>query len=303
MKQRGAALLTALLVAAMAASLAGGMLLAASRDIDRATLLADRVQAERLVDGALLWVQSVVAADGRATTIDHLGEVWAQPLPPVPAERALISGTLTDAQGRFNLNNLAPGGKRDDTQITVFKSLLDSLRLAPELADALADWIDADQDGAFEDSAYLALTPPYRAANQPLSSVSELALVRGFDSKVQSALLPYVSALPTPGPKPLAININTAPAPVLATLLKIEKDAAAKLIAKRDANPWKNLGELRAALGSNDALAAPDDAIGFATQHFEARYRVSLGAVEFNGRALIARGAQGATSIIRVEPM
>ena len=97
------------------------------------------------------------------------------------------------------------------------------------------DRIDDDdkpqpQNGA-EDEYYLALDPPYRAANRPLIHVDELAMVRGFDASVRGRLAPFVSALPGP----TAVNVNTAPPEVLAALVDgLDLVAARTLVARRN---------------------------------------------------------------------
>ncbi len=81
-----------------------------------------------------------------------------------------------------------------------FKRLLENLKLDPEIATALVDWIDADINetlpGGAEDGAYLLAVPPYRAANRPLVDISELRLVQGYTPEVITALAPHVTALP-----------------------------------------------------------------------------------------------------------
>jgi len=82
----------------------------------------------------------------------------------------------------------------------------------------LLDWIDADIDATFpdgaEDDIYLLETPPYRAANRPLVSTSELRLVKGYSAEIIALLEPYITALP----EPTALNVNTASPLVLQAL-------------------------------------------------------------------------------------
>ena len=79
-------------------------------------------------------------------------------------------------QGRFNLNNLVtPEGAENREALREFQNLLTVLELEPKWADILADWLDPDTqpnfpDGA-EDNVYISQTPPYRAANGPITSV------------------------------------------------------------------------------------------------------------------------------------
>src|SRR5208282_2689430 len=92
----------------------------------------------------------------------------------------LESFQLEDQQSKFNINSLAPGpaGSTDPIAVQQFGVLLSFLNIDPKWAGIVADWIDSDVEpnvpyGA-EDSVYLAQTPQYRAANQPVSSISEL---------------------------------------------------------------------------------------------------------------------------------
>jgi len=67
------------------------------------------------------------------------------------------------------------------------------------LGGAIKDWVDTDDErssGGFEDGDYLALDPPYRAANQNMTSVSELGAVQGMTAPLYDQLLPLVCALP-----------------------------------------------------------------------------------------------------------
>jgi len=91
-----------------------------------------------------------------------------------------------------------------------------------DLSQAIIDWIDDDNgqakttipDGA-EDGYYMNLATPYRTANTPLQSVSELRLIKGFeDNKTYEAIAPLVCAFGVPA----SINVNTAPEEVLNSL-------------------------------------------------------------------------------------
>ena len=99
-----------------------------------------------------------------------------------------------------------------------FQRLLIALEIDVRFAGIAADWIDSDQNAGFpdgaEDSIYTGIVPPYRTANQILSSTSELAAIEGIDKATLDTLLPHIVALPGR----TRINVNTATGPVLQSL-------------------------------------------------------------------------------------
>jgi general secretion pathway protein K len=217
-KQRGVALITALLVVALATIAAVAMATRQQLDIRRTASLLHGEQAYSYVLGAESWAQVVLARDLRESGIDTLEEDWSTQPPVSFVEGGSIFGRIIDLQGRFNLNSLVAGGVPDNDAIERFKRLLRVLELDEMLADPLVDWIDGDIDVRFpdgaEDETYLLLETSYRAGNQPLADISELRLVKGYSAEVIEQLRPFIVALP----EPTAINVNTATAEVLSTL-------------------------------------------------------------------------------------
>ena len=215
-QQRGVAIVLAMGVVAMATMAATAMMITQSTWSRESELTADNVQAQSLVQAGVDWARAVLSDDRRMGDVDHLGEPWAMRLPPMSVESGELAGYIEDQQGLFNLNNLVKGGKVNLAQLAHFQRLLSLLGLPAALAGTLADWVDADSEpqpqGGAEDETYLALQPPYLAANRPLADVAELALVRGFDDGVRARLRPFVTALPVF----TAVNVNTAPPEVLA---------------------------------------------------------------------------------------
>jgi len=126
------------------------------------------------------------------------------------------------------------------------------LELDPALTNALLDWIDPDIDASYpdgaEDDSYLLNDPPYRAANRPLSDVSELALVKGFTADARAALEPHITVLPVR----TSINVNTASAETLRALDEKLTDADVEsLISDRGEDGYED----KAAFLAHDALA------------------------------------------------
>lgn len=171
----------------------------------------------------------------------------------------------------------------DKGQLQFLQRLLTRLELKPELASAIADWIDPDPDPLFpdgaEDSDYTVLNPPYLAANQPFASISELRLVKGVDQEAYNKLIPLVCVLP-PG---IPLNINTAPALALAALdEKVELADLERLLEDRPAKGYENVDEFLNA--AKMTLDAPTKALlSTDSQYFLLQAEARVG----DGRAML----------------
>ena len=238
-QQRGVALLTILLMVAMATILASSLLMKQQRLIRESSVLLRQDQATQYALAGERFLVELLAADQQSgANTDHLGELWAQPTPPYPVEDGFVSGQLTEQSGRFNLNNLYHDGQPDAQAVAMLGRLLVQVGLSADLADAVLDWQDPDDTitgaAGAEDSFYQGQQPSYRAANRPLMSVQELQLVRGFESVEAFELIePYVSAVPSFTP----INVNTAQAPVLAALVEqTDRNSIGDWVGRRDQN-------------------------------------------------------------------
>ncbi|MBI2960093.1 MAG: type II secretion system minor pseudopilin GspK [Betaproteobacteria bacterium] len=297
--EKGVAIVLAMGVAAMAAMAATAIMVTQSTWMRQRELSAGHAQAQVLVQTGLDWVRVVLSEDRRTTAVDHLGEPWALRLAPVPVEQGELAGYIEDQQGRFNLNNLVSGGKVSPSHLAQFKRLLAVLELPAELAEALADWIDADSEpqplGGAESEYYLALDPPYLAANRPLVDASELALVRGFDDVVRARLGPFVTALP----RSTLVNVNTAPAEVLAATIEgMDLDVARGLVAQRERAYFRSADDFISRL--TRGLAVSPGNISVRSDYFLVTMRVTIGEAQARGTALLVRdGAAWPTVIWR----
>lgn len=293
-RQSGVAAITAVLIVAIAASAATFMLAQESATLDQAMMVAARAQADQYAEAGLDWARGVLLQDARSgSAVDSLAEGWAQPIAALPVERAIVAGDIADEQGKFNLNNLVVGGHRSDDDVAIFGRLLASQGLPPELADAVVDWIDPDDQltsgAGAENAYYLSLARPYRAANQPMQQVEELYRVKGFDPAAVAKLLPYVTALPATARTP--INANTASAVVLAAVLPtIPRDAIDEMVKARVAKPFAGadaVAQWAHHLDPRASTSALDVKSGF----FSVRVRVTQDDVRLGTEALVERDA------------
>ncbi len=275
--QRGVALVTALLVVSLATMAAVAMATRQHVDVRRTGNLLHGEQAYAYALAAESWALVIMDRDTEDTKNDTLEEDWATALPPISVEGGLVNGVISDLQGRFNVNNLVgEDGKPSVADRDYFKRLLLVLELDPALTNALLDWIDPDIDASYpdgaEDDTYLLNTPPYRAANRPLSSVSELGLIQGFTAEVMAVLQPHVTALPVH----TDINVNTATPEILRALNENLTEADAEsLIKDREGDGYED----KAAFLAHDALAGVEVAvdIGVSSDWFTVQTDVMVG--------------------------
>jgi len=209
-RQRGVALLLALLVVALAATIAVRLFSVTGTSLARSGSQARLSDAQLLGQGIEDWALVMLARDqDMGDGIDTRNDAWAGALPPLPVTGGMVTGSLIDLDGRFNLNTLVRNGARDPVAQARFSRLLLALELETGLADAVTDWIDVDSQSlaqGAEDLDYLRFDPPYRAANRPMVHVSELRKVKGVDEKIFEKLKLEVTTLPAD----TGFNINTA---------------------------------------------------------------------------------------------
>ena len=305
-RMRGVALIIALVVVALATIMAARIGAQAALDQRRSTALLAQQQAFEVALGAEAWAIEVLRDDAEHSTRDSLDEAWATPLPPLPIDGGTLQGQLEDMQGRFNLNNLVkPDGTRNDVAFAHFQRLLARLELEPKWASLMLDWIDADSiadgvDGA-EDGFYMGQSPPYRTANRPVTSTSELLALPGFGTERFRRLQPFVAALP-PGSQ---LNVCTAPGIVLDALVpgldRFGQDAK-QLATNREKGCFPLKADVESALQS--LLSKPEErnqvlaGLSESSKWFRTTTVVSLGTTELTLYSLIERNPGGYARVV-----
>lgn len=312
-KQRGVALLIALVVVAIAATLSTGMIWDRELDIRRTANITQADQGMEYALGAEAWAEQILRRDYQSSPNNtNLTQDWAAQLPPLPIQGGSVTGHLEDLQGLFNVNNLASSNAAQATAaLAQFQRLLMALNLDPEIGNALFDWVNGSSQphfpGGAKDEFYSRLQPPYLAAEQPMTSISELLLVKGVTPQVYTALLPYVCALPLHAPgtppgtpfMPVAINVNTAPAPVLMTLTTgISSDLAAGAVQARAQQPFQTPAQLTQLLG-NIAIPAGVPTPQIFSSWFRLTTQVTIGSAQVTMYSLLYRTGSGTTIAVR----
>lgn len=305
-RQRGAALVIALVVVAISTILATALVW--ENHLDRRRAANQVFGAESLANalGVEDFVRDLLANDERES--DHLLEPWARQGDVFPIEGGSLQGSVIDLQGRFNLNNLVnwqTGEARDD-QVEAFRALIVSLGLDESIVDATVDWIDPDIEprgfNGAEDDAYLRNDPAYRTANQPLANISELRLVANMTPDQFAALEPYVTAIPPPvagssdgsGANTMTrININTAPPELLSAIGEnLTPDDAARIVEQRNQQGFANLAEAQQVVG---AEKLSDNLFGVQSSYFRLHVLAVIGSSRVSMYSVLHRDPQSGT--------
>lgn len=296
-RQAGVALITALLVVALASLAATALLSSASLAIHRTAGLRDSEQAWWVARGVEAWVIGILETDRKESQHDGFDEDWSRPVDYLPVDQGFVRGTVQDLQGRLNLNSLSPKNPKSVAQFRRLLSSLPDQEAPPGLVDAIQDWSDADQNPASmngaEDTDYLNLTPPYRAANRAFTVVSELLAIRGMTPKLYEALRPHVAALPLEASgKATPVNVNTASEMVLRALAEqVDETKLLAWIERRVDEPVRDAAGLDALIkdGPWPVGSEVKDQLTWRSQYFQIQGEVFVGSSRVALYSLIQR--------------
>ncbi|MGH8322596.1 MAG: type II secretion system minor pseudopilin GspK [Steroidobacteraceae bacterium] len=300
-RQRGIALLVAILLVALgtiiAAAIAYENAMTARRSVATFALDQSILVAEGAEALAAYGLREVWRADKQYT---YLGQGWDKPVGPVEVvPEVMLTASLEDLQGRFNLNSLVnPDGTYDKVTFAAFQQLLTNLSIEPKWAGYIVDWIDPDivpmnPDGA-EDSVYLGQTPPYRTPNMYITSPSELLALPGFGHERYTKLAPYVTALPIE----TKINICTAAGVVLDAFIPGRQEFGLDpegLTKNRQAAGacFPKMTDYQQAFESPQQFAAAQGQFGEHSNYFRLTSYITIGTTEFNLYSLLYQDGQG----------
>lgn len=259
--ERGAALLTVLLLVAVMSVVTAGALErltlgvrlssnAAALDQARAfSYAAETLAATRIAD--------LAATDKTKTTLqgNWNGNRFVLPIPG-----GLGTARVSDGGNCFNVNSVVTGANEvggapqlsvRPIGITQFRALMELLGIdntsAVTIAASTADWIDTDdrpEPNGAESDVYQKAPTPYRTANQLMADPSELRVVNGMTPDIYSKLRPWLCALPVSDLSP--INVNTllpAQAPLFAMLIpgQLSIGQAREVLSQRPQGGYANV--------------------------------------------------------------
>ncbi len=312
--QAGTALLIVLFILVLLSTLAVYTTEDENIAIRRAENQRDVAQSYQVALAGELWVAKALERDLISTprSVDYLGDEWALlQSQVVTVEDGEMAVQAVDEAGKFNLNNLLMGKMMENPDANTasstpkyvqtpwysyFTRLLSNLGLDEDLAEAVVDWVDDDDQSVgnygAEDAEYSTAETPYLAANQAFTSVSELLMVAGFGQAELSALLPYITALPVDhqAKKFVKININTAPELVLRSLdNNIDQAQLNNVLQSRISTPYGNPNALYSDLSLSLQRRDFDEITTVNSQFFSAQSCAQFGRVQYSQQSLLRR--------------
>ena len=285
-KQKGIALITILVMVALATILAATIAQRQKFTAENTAYLMRQNQSLWYAKSAETFFSELLVEDAEnAGDVDYLQKNWAKPMPAFPVEDGYVTGQLYDESGKFNLNSLVD----DSGQVNVaakewFERLLTNVGLNAQLSEAVIDWQDADNESigpmGAEESYYRGLRNAYLPANSKFHAVEELKMVRGFEGEKYLQIAPYVSAIAVQDAK---VNINTAPAIVLASLVEsLDVKTVESVLEQRQQNMdhFSNVDELWSlepfSQAKNENQTALNALLGVKSSYFQAKIEVIL---------------------------
>lgn len=295
-RQRGAALLMAMLTVTLVASFAATALWQQWRAVEIETAERARVQAAWILTGALDWSRLILREDARSGGADYLSEPWAVALQEARLSSFLaadknssasetaqdqldvfLSGQVEDMQSRLNVNNLIAGNKASAPDLLAFTRLFELLGLPQSELLKLAENLRIASDRTAENaSSAIAPLLPQRIEQLAWLGVSSASIAR---------LRPYVSVLPERVP----LNLNTASAEVIyASIPELRMAQAQRLVDERARSPFRNLQDASRLIPDvPGAVSAGNHSV--TTRFFEVRGRLRMESTVIEERSLVQR--------------
>jgi len=330
-RQQGVAVITALLLTTLAVTIVASLFWLQQVQVRSMENQRLQLQTRWILRGALDLSRLVLNQDVMNSQLyTQANGIWATPLEEtrlddyVERERlqgesfnATLAGRMVDAQSRYNLTNLATNRKVNTAELEVFERLLTNLRLDSGLAQGVANLVAngqiaaaAQPNGGGSGTAGAASAasgggtglasgqqnPTQSSGGEPMGlvRVEDLLAVSGFTPQAVEQLRDYVIILP----EATALNVNTAPAELIAALVpNLSLSDAAVIVNNRKRAYYRSTNEFATLpqVGGVRPLARWD----VKSSYFLAYSRVRLDRASLDTQALLSRpGNIPATSVV-----
>lgn len=305
-RERGAALLSVLLLVAVMAVIAALMLdrlnLAARLAANGQAMTQARLYATSAETLAMARIKALVEIS-QERTVDRTGLLGRDF--PLPMVRGVVTIRVDDAGNCFNLNSLVEADAQGTLRLRLvglnqMRSLMKGLAIpeaeAAIISDSVADWIDTDSTPApngAEDDSYQGRPVPYRTAGRLIGDVSEIRAVRGMTPQFYERLRPWLCALPGADLSPINVNTLRPDQALLLTMIAptaIPLDRARGLLAARPALGWASADDALRGMGGEGAGGVPLNQLQVRSRWFALTQSVTVDSITLDEQALIDVG-------------
>lgn len=286
-KQKGIALITVLFMFAVVTVVLAGLVVLSQNNSHRASHYLASEQAYMLCLSGEEWARQLLHEDfTKHPDVDHMNENWAKEGLVMKRENGYLEIKIEDAQGRFNMNNLADVKYKVSFANMLDLSLGDTLQ-SMTLAEQMSDWLDADNITGIEELDYLSEEPPYRTPNMPIAEVTEIRWLKSIEAKHYQLMRQQVQndwiTLPKGG---TTLNVNTLTPAVAAGLSGLSLEEGENMVAEIRAQKdgITQLGALPAGMASVDKAL-----LGVKSSYFLVSVRAKYGDQYAYIRSLVFR--------------
>ncbi|MBC8056529.1 MAG: type II secretion system minor pseudopilin GspK [Rhizobiales bacterium] len=300
-QQRGAALLTAMIIVTLVATLAVAMVWQQWRAVQVEAAERARAQSAWILSGALDFARLILREDmksDKGQPVTALTEPWATPLAEsrlstfLAADKAnaddgpeaFLSGYIVDAQARYNLRNLVNAERpKAQAELEALTRLCEIIGVETGVAARIANGL---RDATAVNATASAKLEP--------RTVAQLVWL-GIDTATVQALQPYVVLLDDFS----KVNVNTASKEVLMAAMAVDSGSAEQLVQIRQRTPFKSTAEV----GKQNAALTADalGAIVVNSSFFEVTGRLRLADHVLTERSLVKREANQQIRVLQRE--
>jgi len=325
-RQAGVAVVTALLLTTLAITIVASLFW--QQQVQVRSIENQRMQLQKkwIIRGAIDWARLILREDARTSFhLDYLDEPWAVKLQDTRLDQyvenghsdtdesdATLSGQIVDAQSMYNINNLATNGLVNNREVAVFSRLLANLQISASLANKAALMIAQSQskvslpvNGPDSSASGAAVTKTNSNTDQSevqffrFTQLEDLLSVPGFTPDMILKLRSYATVLPRTT-NLTAINVNTAPAEVIAARIDgVSLSDAELIVASRTRAYFKDVADFKNRFEAQTKTLTDGD-IQVWTNYFFVNGKVKMNRSALDVSALVERADNAATAVLWV---
>lgn len=289
--QQGVAVVLALLLSALAVTVVSGMFWPQHIQFRSLENQLEQQRMHALQRDVLDKTRQILRLDAMENDgVTSLNGTWARSDAAIKLDELLqqaessidaLTVRVVDAQSRYNLMNLATGGKINESQVSNYRRLLQILKIDTTLAELTATAIAATQSTGTAGENIFALV-----------HIDDLVTIPGYTPQILASLREFVVLLP----EPTALNVNTASLMLLCAVTGSQQNTM-MLAQARQRQAIRKLAEItqlsQQPQQSDEALLNKDRFLDVKSDYFLVEQQIRLGRMSLSSEALIRRKTGG----------